>query len=486
MDPRTVRVGRADLPARWRDRFAARTVLARGPRKDFGAATLEFTGMVAVAALVAVSVLLAAVPNAPFVGSKFREAVCQIISLGQGDCGGVTSPEAHRPTEPCVIHSDSTTSEGEVAVIFVTAKNGRTYEVAKLSDGRYRITYLSDGAVGVETGVGGGLTVTVNDRNYGGSATADVSAALDFQSGDVWYASSEQEAYDILVSAAESDLKDQVVGSGGPLRSIVDWGEDQLGIGAGNPPEPDETFAQGGLVLNASAEATDIAVSAGAEVGATEALGVRTTKDGRTTVYLSTTVQGEAGLQSVGIDPNTLDPQFIGAQANGKLQLVTAVTFDSSGNMVEVSTTATAAGESKGLVTALFGGSADPSLTNSVSTATVYRATLPIKTDADKMLAEQYLMATGVMQLGGPIAMTLTAAPAAYATTEFLTAARNRGQLTQQSFDTNNTTVVGVEAEGKLGVELGVDYKLKTGELTSTGGQYWDGVNWQTWQGCTG
>lgn len=75
-------------------------------------------------------------------------------------------------------------------------------------------------------------------------------------------------------------------------------------------------------------------------------LGKRTPRAGNTTVYFKCTVRGAAGLQYVGDGL-----QFEGAQVAGAVDLITAATYDGDGVLREVSTTAMAAGESKGAVT---------------------------------------------------------------------------------------------------------------------------------------
>jgi hypothetical protein len=450
-------------------------------RGDHGAATVESTGMIAVAALLAVAVLLAAAPGAPGLGSAFLRAICVVTTLGQGTCGGTTLPEDHVPVQPCVLNAQSTSMNREIAVVVVTAADGRKFEVAQLSDGRYRITQLSSGSVGLETGVGGGITVTVQDRTVGGSAKAEASASLDIHNGRVWYTTDPAEVSRMLNEEAEDTIEDEVIGDDGPLRWLWERGQDVV-TDDYDFPEPDETYAEGGVSLNASAEVTAITDRANAEVGTTQALGVRSTRDGRTTVYLKTAVEGEAGLQALGID--TSGARFEGAQLQGRLELITAVTYDSSGEMVEVSTTGVAAGESKGVVSALFGGSTDASLDNEQSQAVVFQATLPVRDVIDRSIATNFLVATGINQLGG-VALSAPAAPyTLMSTTQFLHAARDRGFTTQQRFNTDNTTNFAIDAEGKLGVELGANVSVESSSMESLGGEYWDGTGWRRWQGC--
>jgi hypothetical protein len=438
--------------------------------------------MITVAALLVVSISLAVVPRAPVIADHVGVAICKVLAIADGrSCApAINSPTDHIPPQPCVTGTQTGSYGAELSVLVVKGSDNRMYEIAKLSDGRYRVTLLQQSNVGLEVGVGAGVTLTVEDNTVGGSATADASASLGLQAGQTWYVDSQSAAQDLINYQLENTVKDYTIG-GGPLRSLVDWGEKELGLGY-QPPEPDETTVAGGMVLDASAEATDLVDHAGASVGATAMLGVRTSKSGDTTVYLSTKVEGEAGLQALGIDTSGM-PQFQGAAGKGSLQLVTAVTFDSSGNMSQVTTTAVAAGETKGLVNGLFG-NGDPALSNSSSGAQVYTATLPIHSESDRNLAAAYLAATGASQLGGPLIQAAAAVPSVYATTDYLNAVRARGFLTQQTYSTENTTDAAAEASGKLGIELGGGFHVDHGSSEIDDAQYWDGMSWQKWEPC--
>ncbi len=453
-------------------------------RAERGAATLELTGVMTVASILVLALLAAVVPQAPVLGQTYAYWICKVTTLGQGDCGGPTSPEDHLPPEPCVVQSDGVESNMKVAVLVFTTEEGKRVLVEKLSDGTYRVTVSDSGGVGLETGVGGGLSVTVNDTTVGGNAQAQVGASLDITAGDVYYA--DQDSIGDLMAAIQQDqLLDATAGDSGPIRWITDGATSVLGVDH-DLPEPDETYAEGGISLNASAEATGGTTSAAAGVEAGQVLGVRKSKNGETTVYVTTTVSGEAGLQSLGYD-TAGDPQFQGGGLEGELQVMTAVTFDSSGNMTEVQASAVAAGGSSGLATALFGGSGDASTSNSGSSATVWQSTLPIKTDDDQRVASNFLIAQGVSSLGGwvnPLVGTAAAVGGIPASLDFFDAARDRGYTTQQSYDTDSNTVFALDAAGKLGLELGIQADVSTDSMSSTEARYWDGTQWQTWQGC--
>lgn len=450
-------------------------------RRERGAATLETTGVTIIAAMLVVGLIVSATPQARILGETFSYYVCQVVTFGQGGCTPPSSsPEAHKPTDPCVVTQDGVERNTKVAVLIVTASDGRRIEIQRLSNGEYRVTVTDTGGAGVEVGVGGGLTVTVADTTVGAGATANAGASLDIKDGDVYY--TDQDGIDGLMDALLQDqVKDATVGDSGPIRWVTDQVTDLAGVGH-DLPDPDETYAEGGISLNASAQATALTESANAGISESALLGVRHNRDGSTTVYLTTTVSGEAGLQGLGIDTEG-NPQFQGAKLEGKLQVVTAVTLDSEGNMTQVQATAGAGGTATGLATALFGGSGDADWGNQQSGLHVWQATLPIKDSGDESTASQFLLAQGVGSLGGWTNPLLGTA-GVIGTMNFFDAVRSHGTLTQQTYDTDSSTVFGIDAALELGIEVGVAGNVKTDSMTTTGAQYWDGSQWVDWEEC--
>lgn len=454
--------------------------------RDRGAATLETTGMAIVAAILASALLVAAVPQARILGETASYWICQVVTFGQGGCTPPsTAPDAREPEEPCVQTQDGVERDAKVAVLFFTAEDGRRIQVERLSNGEYRVTVSDSGGLGVEAGVGGGLSLTVNDTTVGGNATASVGASLDIKDGDVYYA--DGDSIDGLLNALLQDqITDQVVGDDGPVRWITDQVTDVVGIGS-QLPDPDETYVEGGISLNASAEATGGVNSASAGVDTATMLGVKNNRDGSTTIYLSNTVEGEAGLQTLGYDTDG-DPQFQGADLSGSAQVVTAVTFDSEGNMTQVQSTTAYGGEGKGYAAALFGGDPDADLGNSAQSGTsITQATLPIRNGNDQTVANEYLLAMGVQSLGA-YTNPLISAGATIAglgpTQNFFEAVGSRGYLTQTSYDTDSTTVAAIDGSAELGIQVGVSGSVATDSMSITDAQYWDGTQWVPWEAC--
>lgn len=450
-------------------------------RPERGAATLETTGVAIIAAMLVLALMVAALPQGTRISETFSYWVCQVVTAGQGSCTPPSStPESREPTEPCVLTQDGVERNQKISVIVVTAEDGRRIEIQKLSNGEYRVTVTDSSGAGAEVGVGGGLTVTVNDTTVGGSAAASAGASIDIRSGDVYYAD-DDDIGGLMDALMQDQVKDVVAGEGGPIRWLADQATNLAGI-SNDLPEADEVYAEGGISLNASAEATALTDNAAAGVSASQMLGTRTNRDGTVTVYLQSEVTGEAGLQSLGVDTEGL--QFQGGKLEGSAQVVTAVTFDAQGNMVQVSATTTAAGSSSGVASALFGGSADADLGNQESELRIYQATLDTNTPANQAAANQFLLAQGVSTLGGWSNPALTVV-GALGTASFLQTALDSGTVTQQDYETNDNTVFAVDASGKLGIELGVSADVRTDSMTTTGAQYWDGTQWADWEACS-
>ncbi|WP_166391510.1 hypothetical protein [Nocardioides ochotonae] len=450
-------------------------------RHERGAATLETTGVAIIAATLILAVMLAALPQGSRIAETYSYWVCQVVTFGQGSCAPPASaPESREPTEPCVLTQDGMERNREISVLVFTAADGSRVEVQRLSNGEYRVSVTDSESGGASVGVGGGLTVTVNDTTVGGSASAGAGASVDLRAGAVYHVS-EDEMGDLMEAITQDQVKDATVGKSGPFRWLTDGVTNLAGIGK-DLPVPDEIYAEGGISLNASAEATGLTDHVSAGLTASQVLGTRASRDGTTTVYLKSEVTGEAGLQSLGID--TDGPQFQGAKLEGSAELVTAVTFDAEGNMVQVSTTATAAGSSAGVASALFGGDADADLANQESTMRVFQATLDTDNPANRLAAQQFLLAQGVSSLGAWTNPAL-ASVGALATPGFIQAAMTDGTVTQQDYDTESNTVFGFDGSGKLGIELGASVDYKTDSMTTSGAQYWDGTQWTNWEACS-
>ncbi|UDY23771.1 hypothetical protein [Nocardioides sp. Kera G14] len=434
-----------------------------------------------VASLIVVAVILAMVPQGPRIAQKLSYEVCQVLTLGQGGCTPpATTAEDHKPTEPCVTDQGGTNVDLGVDIVFVTLKDGRRVQIQHMSDGTVRVQVTEGGGAGVTAGVGAGFSVTVNDTTVGANADASASASLTFNSGKVYY--TDEAGLDHLMTQIVQDQVKGVVSDTVPVvGGVLGWASDHVGL-TDPLPDPDEWYAEGGVSAEASAELTGGPLSLQGGVDVAGVLGVRHGKDGSTTVYLKNHVAGQAGIQVVGNgEGGSVEAQ--GSAATGSADVITAVTFDSKWNMTEVSTNSLASGTGQGYLAQLFGGSPTNSWSTSNGLATSYTATLPIRSDEDRMTAAQYLAMTGVSGLGNWVNPWTDSAinPLQQG---FMDAAGDRGTITKQQFSLDQSTNFGLNVGLGAIAEGGGSLSVTSDSMKSQAAQYWDGSQWVDWQGC--
>ena len=446
-----------------------------------GAVSLERVGILVVSAILVGALVVVLSQRTP-VGDSVRQAVCSILNLG-GECGsGSTTTEKPEPTEPCTVADSRVSRDTKVAIIVVTLRDGRELQVEQLSDGTYRVTTGTNNGAGAEVGVGGGVSLTVADRKVGGQAGASTGAEVTIKQGDVYNVKDEAALKDLVKAYSTDTVKDQVVGDSGPIR----WATDKVtdGTGLTEPmPEADEEFVEGGFSVNASASAASLTANGNAGVETAQALGYKKdNKSGSKTFYLKSTVKGEAGLKTLGVD--TSGPDFKGASFEGEMEMVTAVTVSSDGKVESVGLTVTEAGSGDGMGSAIFTGKPAIDTDDQAGRARVYQAELPMDTQDNQVAGWSLLGAQGVNSIGGVTAAAALPATTA-ATLNYFDKVRDSGTMTQQDYDNQSSTPFAVDASGKLGIEAGVAASVKTKQMNLTDAQYWDGSKMSEWTGCT-
>jgi hypothetical protein len=465
---------------------AIRRRLGHGER---GAATLETVGMYVVAAMLAAALLLVALGSFPVVGDKFRQAVCMITTLGQGECGAsVTSAADHQPTAPCVVSAEGHNGAVE-ATFIVTVGASEQFLVEKLNNGKSRVTRGTGGKVGVGVGAGFNVSVTADDKTYGAAVKADASVSALFSGGEVYYAENDNEVKNLLAAHAEDVAKDAVVGGSGPGRWLVDGVEHLAGVGS-DFPASDEVYIEGDIHLDASAQVTALTSNAQAGVGVSAVLGIRKGADGTSTTYYKASLDGNVSAGTWVSDEKTGETIYAKASLEGKAEGIVEVERDSKGNITAVR------------VKSVLSGAAEASETGATVSAgpgekkgyTEKVVELPIRSVTDQAIAQRYLNALGMGPLGGfqdipkgvqnylPIQNPLDALGA---TKEFGQAAGKRGFVTEQTFDNNPSTYGGVFDAAAI-AKVGGGVTVETVNRSSTGATYWDGSTMVPWKGCGG
>ena len=361
----------------------------------------------------------------------------------------------------------------------VTLGVGEQWLVEELSDGRYRVTRGTTSRAGADFGVGLTAQVVIDDNPYGGSLAADAGGRVTFTGGEVYYAE-DQDGVDQLFEQHKNDVvMDHLVAPGGVVRDIGDWVHSRF-VDDTELPESSETYTEGGLEGTAGARATLLASGASAELGSTQILGVRTGRDGTTTEYLQSTVTGQIGASTWSGGDET-DARYSEISAAASFQTIIEIERDGDGEVTSVSTRMVLAGESA--ATNTQGTEVSGPSRNGYVERTI---TLPIRNDADRELATRYLRSIGVQEVAGlpvQIPITALAGDGPGGVLAFAEATRDRGYVTEQSFD-NDTRTDGAALGGELIGKAGAAGEVSQFTRTSTAGSYFDGTTWQPWRAC--
>lgn len=444
-----------------------------------GQATLETTGMLALAALLVLALVASMTTGAPALASQARAAICKVVTLGQGNCQA-QSPQAiaHQPPGPCVVNSQTTDTTVSVSFI-VTGSEGQKYQVDQLSDGTYRVTDTSEGGASIGVGVGFDISGTWNNDKYGASAAANAHVGVQFNAGNVYTAKNNGDLQNLMGALLQNDVEDHVIG-GGPVRWLTD-GVLSLTGNKKNPPPPTSVFVQGGVEAGAAANATALYDGAAANVSVAEGLGYQKNTDGTTITYYQAQTSGSAQAQMLyGDDTNAIKQAK--ANANGSASLLTQVTRDKNGKITSVTVKTVLAGQANATTDGYAGG--NPAAAGYQQTT----ITLPIKDAQDASIANNLLLSQG-LALGGsmiyPPAAAVGAVTSVPATLAFADAARDHGYVSQQDY-AQQLHNYGANFSASFLAKVGGSVAVNNTDLTATNAKYWDGTKFIPWPGCGG
>lgn len=443
--------------------------------RELGAASAELAGIIFVISLMVAAVVTAAGSGA--LGSAYENLFCRAFSWFGTSCeaSAETSTQDREPEQACVVQTDSQTrSLGITAVIDL--EGGGTIVQEKMSDDTYRVTYEGIVKGGTGVGVGGHLTVEVDDNTYGLALDASLGADGAISGGSSWEFDSEGEASE-LVSELERQLSNATTPLVGPIRDAWHWGfGDKYEM-----PAPTETFGEVGLYGDASASATALVDSASAEGNAAHMLGAKQNHDtGEATVYYSFSADVSAAAQS--FDAANLDMDS--ASAHGETQMTIALTYDPSGEyLTDLSVEGMAYGDVNYDLAGLFQSTPEDN-----SKGRVYNASLSLTDEETALIAYDLARSAGIdlppsqlvdFPVTGPVD-----APAVSATERFVDAARERGEVYRQDFTGDDNTGFAVSGGGKVLGEFGGSYANTSLSRTMTDAQYFDGTQWADWVSC--
>ncbi|KYH45616.1 hypothetical protein [Branchiibius sp. NY16-3462-2] len=412
--------------------------------RDKGAASLETVGMIVLAALLVGAIVLAMMQNNA-IGRAVSNAVCKILTLGNGTCdaGRSTAPDPHLPTEPCSTAAEGYEVSGEVAAGISGGSNSKV-QIETLSNGQYAVTVTKGGSVGAEAGVGWDASVSVNGSGYGWDIGADAAARIQGGVETTYIVNTKEQAFQIRNWNIYQDAKNALVASN-PATSIVaglpfvggavDKIAEQLG-GLQEPPAPDSTMVYGGVSADASAHDTLGVGQFKGSASIDAVIGVRTNSDG------SYVVIGRASAGAVA----SASAMWKNASFDPNAGALVEASYDKTGTMTSVKFTGTTG------------------LTRQDSTVESWN--LPISSEADRQAANDLVYNVN------PVTWKA-----------FFDASGGHGQVTKLTYHDAGSDV-GVKVGGKILADVGITGNLKLPRASVSSAQYWDGHRFVNWATC--
>ena len=380
-----------------------------------------------------------------------------------------------------MVSSNGEDSSAGLTVV-VDVQSGETWLIEKLGDGTYKLTRARSGGVGIGVGVGFDFSATLDDQTYGVGATAKANVALVLGGGESYIATSEEQARNILDHKRNDETKDSLVGDDNPVRDGVDWLNDKLGgSNKYEQLEPDEWFIEAGVEGGASAGASTPIGTVGAEAAIEAYLGRTHRANGTTTDYLRAEMSIGGGMQGHGPNAQGYDT-YMQLTAEGSAGAVMEVDRDKNGNP----TTFRIKSVLMGNATA----EGDYSPIEDDNEYTERTIDIPLDTEAGRQTAARVMQAAGVPYYPGitdsvdiPQIAKDKIDPSALGR-ELGALAAARGHISEQKY-TMNTSENGFNAEGELGVQLGISSSSITSSRSTSDYKYWNGTEMVDRAGCT-
>jgi Flp pilus assembly pilin Flp len=290
-------------------------------RAEDGQATLEWTALVAVVAVVlALGGALAGGPGiVNAVGGALRRAICLV---GGGDC---------RPPRPkaCVLSASDASVRASVELTFV--KLGGRFGLLRqeLSDGTFRLTLVDDVEAGATAGLGAHAGAEIDGLFSARTGTmSEVELLSRLGRRRSWKASSKAEA-DALARRIEHSVAQRLI-----ARPVLEIASGLSLVELAELPEPDESSLGGELEASGSVR---LALGGEARAGLAGTFGATRERDGTTKVTF--TLAGESSLD--------LQRTFFGLHAEVEGSAAVTVAFDRGGQATELEVSAVAEGDAQ-------------------------------------------------------------------------------------------------------------------------------------------
>ncbi|QAY64384.1 hypothetical protein ET495_15515 [Xylanimonas allomyrinae] len=397
-------------------------------------------------------------------GPRVAAQLCKIVpGASCEEPGPARSAADHVPPEPCVVGGDGGAVRGSVAA-GIKIDGGYTWFIEELGNGQYRLSRTAEQGVGAETGAGFDVSVTLDGSRFGAALSAGAAVTAALREGDVYYASSDAEAQEILHAALADDVKDRVVGDSWWGRDAVDW----LTLASDKEQrEPESTFVKAGVDATAQAAATllDLDASAGVEAG--DFLGRTTYRDGRTTDHFTSS-------SSASVQASTVTDQA-GASAAGALGI--ELDRDKDGNPTAMRIVSTSSAHAD--VASWDNPASDPRYTQ-----TTWE--VPLKSAEDRAIAAGIARELG-LSIVDLATSTARLAPdptrLAASLAQFDNFAKTKGYVWVQEYELGDSTY-GANFDAKWLLEAGLSAEYTGSSRKATSYKYWDGTQFADRAGC--
>ncbi len=303
-------------------------------RAETGSGSLEFVGVVILAAVLVAATVGAVASSSPGVRDTIWAKVCEITG---GGCTASEAPsnEDYKP-EDCELYNSERKVSATVDITFVRLGGGATVQRVEKSNGDVEITILEEGRGGAVAAAGGHGGFKIGDKSVGFDWEAEAAATIGLQGGETYVFDNREDA-DAFQRYIEGETAEDIVVSANPVLSGINWVKEN--VTDEKPPTNNgvqKDFVRFDTTVEASAAGSlGYGAGAGAEGKAMVALGVENDRgkdrddpaDDKQTIYyqIDWSVAANIGLPVVkGVD--------MSHAASGVIK----VTTDASGEPTQV------------------------------------------------------------------------------------------------------------------------------------------------------
>lgn len=189
-------------------------------RSEIGSGSLEFVGVVILAAVLVAAGVGAVASSSPAIKETVWAQICRITG-GECPAGEAPSNTAYKPAD-CAIHTSDNSINANVDVAFVRLAGGGTVRRINKSNGEVEITLLNEGRAGGVVAAGGHGNVRFGEHSAGVDFEAEASATAGLQSGETYVFDNADQA-DAFQSYLQGELAQDAAGAVNPVAGGINW-----------------------------------------------------------------------------------------------------------------------------------------------------------------------------------------------------------------------------------------------------------------------